>query len=105
MYVYVHMYAAANYLRKLLLGKMYIWEVAAIPSWGSCHLGNFHLGKCTFGKLPLGKRPLRKYQTLRRALQLVRHIIMRSNLPPKLLIRICDLIAPLALHTFSSKRN
>ena len=37
MYVYVHMYAAAitcfkenivNYLRKLLLGKMYIWEVA-----------------------------------------------------------------------------
>ena len=27
---------------------MYIWEVAAFPSWESCHLG-----KCTFGKLPL----------------------------------------------------
>ena len=44
-----------NYLRKLLLGKMYILEVAAFPSWGSCHLENCHLGKCTFGKLPLGK--------------------------------------------------
>ena len=78
-----------NYLRKLLLGKMYIWEVAAFPSWGSCHLGNCHLGKCTFGSWPLWKRPLGKCQTLRRALQLVRHIIM------KLLIRNCDLIAPL----------
>ena len=61
MYVYIHMCAAditcfkeniVNYLRKLLIGKMYIWEVAAFPSWGSCHLGNCHLGKCTFGKLP-----------------------------------------------------
>ena len=57
-----------NYLRKLLLGKMYICEVAAFSSGGSCHLGNCHLGKCsfgkcrlgnyTFGKLPLGKIPL-----------------------------------------------
>jgi len=32
-----------NYLRKLLLGKMYIWEVAAweIPHLGSCHLGKY----------------------------------------------------------------
>ena len=43
-------------LGTLLLGKIYIWEVAAFPSWGRCHLGNFHLGNCTFGKLPhLGK--------------------------------------------------
>ena len=42
-----------NYLRKLLLGKMYIWEVAAFPSWGSCHLKNCHFGKCTFEKLLL----------------------------------------------------
>ena len=28
-------------LGKLLLGKMYIWEVAAFPSWGSCHLGKY----------------------------------------------------------------
>jgi len=27
---------------------MYIWEVAAFPSWES-----YHFGKCTFGKLPL----------------------------------------------------
>ena len=32
---------------------MYIREVAAFPSWGSCHLGNYFLGKCTFGKLPI----------------------------------------------------
>ena len=44
-----------NYLRKQLLGKMHIWEVAAFSSWGSCHLGSCHLGKYTFGKLPLGK--------------------------------------------------
>ena len=32
-----------NYLRKLLLGKMYIREVAAweIPHLGSCHLGKY----------------------------------------------------------------
>ena len=24
-----------NYLWKLILGKMYMWEVAAFPSWGS----------------------------------------------------------------------
>ena len=51
-----------NYLRKLLLGKMYIWEFAAFPSWESCHLGNCYLGKCTFGKLPLGKIPLGSYR-------------------------------------------
>ena len=65
-----------NHFRKLFLGKIYIWEVADFPSWGSCHLGNYHLGKCTFGKLlleklyiwevatwenTLGKRPVEKY--------------------------------------------
>ena len=53
-----------NYLRKLLLGKMYIWEFASFPSWGSCHLVNCYLRKCTFGKLLLflhaGKLPLGK---------------------------------------------
>ena len=34
---------------------MYIWEVAAFLSWGSCHLVNCHLEKFTFVKLPVGK--------------------------------------------------
>ena len=48
----------ANYLRKLLLEKMCIWEVVA---WEIAHLGSCHLGKYpwevaawekAFGKVP-----------------------------------------------------
>ena len=41
--------------KKIVTRENYIWEVAAFPSWGSCHLGNCHLRKCTFWKLPLAK--------------------------------------------------
>ena len=67
-----------NYLRKLLLWKMYVLEVAAFPYgevatweiviWENVHLGSCRLENCTFGKLhlgnTLGKRPLVKYLTL-----------------------------------------
>ena len=45
-----------NYLRKLLLGKMYICEVAAFSSGGSCHLEKYPCKVAAwekaFGKVP-----------------------------------------------------